>query len=86
MRQAGKGLAIRRILTKATAVVTAAAVVNAVRARAPRHADDLTGEVAVVTGASRGLGLVLAQELTRQSCRLVICARDAEDLAGPRIS
>jgi short-subunit dehydrogenase len=38
--------------------------------------DDLSGEVALVTGASRGLGLLLARELARQRCRLVICARD----------
>jgi short-subunit dehydrogenase len=42
--------------------------------------DDIRGEVAVVTGASRGLGLLLARELTRHGCRLVICARDPEEL------
>ncbi len=42
--------------------------------------DDIRGEVAVVTGASRGLGLLLAQELARHGCRLVICARDAAEL------
>ncbi|HEY2521177.1 MAG TPA: hypothetical protein VGJ19_13775 [Streptosporangiaceae bacterium] len=31
-----------------------------------RSEDDLTGEVAVVTGASRGLGLLLATELARR--------------------
>jgi NAD(P)-dependent dehydrogenase (short-subunit alcohol dehydrogenase family) len=36
--------------------------------------------VAIVTGASRGLGLLLAGELARQGCRLVICARDAAEL------
>jgi short-subunit dehydrogenase len=39
--------------------------------------DDISGEVAVVTGASRGLGLLLARELARHSCKLVICARGA---------
>jgi short-subunit dehydrogenase len=42
--------------------------------------DDIAGEVALVTGASRGLGLELARELGRHSCRLVICARDAAEL------
>ncbi|MBV9449216.1 MAG: SDR family NAD(P)-dependent oxidoreductase [Streptosporangiaceae bacterium] len=42
--------------------------------------DDIAGEVAVVTGASRGLGLELARELSRHSCRLVICARDQAEL------
>jgi short-subunit dehydrogenase len=43
--------------------------------------DDIAGEVAIVTGGSRGLGLALARELARHSCRLVLCARDAAELA-----
>jgi short-subunit dehydrogenase len=46
----------------------------------PRTEDDLAGEVAVVTGASRGLGLLLATELARRGCRLLICARDQAEL------
>jgi short-subunit dehydrogenase len=42
--------------------------------------DNIADEVAVVTGASRGLGLELARELGRHSCRLVICARDEDEL------
>lgn len=42
--------------------------------------DDISGEVAIVTGASRGLGLALATELGRRSVRLVICARDPDAL------
>ncbi|MBV9093412.1 MAG: SDR family oxidoreductase, partial [Streptosporangiaceae bacterium] len=45
-----------------------------------RDRDDIGGEVAIVTGASRGLGLLLARELARHSCPLVICARDAAAL------
>jgi short-subunit dehydrogenase len=58
-----------------TAGVLAGAVLTARRAQ-----DDLHGEVAVVTGASRGLGLLLARELAAQGCPLVICARDAAEL------
>jgi len=47
---------------------------------ARRTPDDLRGEVAIVTGASRGLGLLLARELARQGCPLVICARDSAEL------
>jgi short-subunit dehydrogenase len=54
----------------------AAAAVAAAR----RDRDDISGEVAVVTGASRGLGLLLARELARQGCLLVICARDEAEL------
>jgi short-subunit dehydrogenase len=46
----------------------------------PLAPDDLAGEVAIVTGASRGLGLELARELGRHSVRLVICARHASAL------
>jgi short-subunit dehydrogenase len=59
-----------------TAVTTLAGAILAAR----RGQDDIRGEVAVVTGASRGLGLLLARELARHSCPLVICARDAAEL------
>ena len=42
--------------------------------------EDIAGEVAIVTGASRGLGLALARELARHSCRLIVCARDSGEL------
>ena len=45
---------------------------------------DLRGEVALVTGGSRGLGLALGRELVRQGCRLAICARDETELARAR--
>jgi NAD(P)-dependent dehydrogenase (short-subunit alcohol dehydrogenase family) len=36
--------------------------------------------VALVAGASRGLGLLIARELAERGCRPVICARDGEEL------
>jgi len=42
---------------------------------------DLHGQVALITGASRGLGLALAHRFADEGCRLVICARDAAELA-----
>jgi short-subunit dehydrogenase len=47
------------------------------------------GRVAVVTGASRGLGLELAKELAREGYRVGLLARTAENLeklAGDRKS
>jgi short-subunit dehydrogenase len=38
----------------------------------------------LITGGSRGLGLVLARELAREGARLAICARDANDLERAR--
>jgi NAD(P)-dependent dehydrogenase (short-subunit alcohol dehydrogenase family) len=42
---------------------------------------NLDGQVVLITGASRGLGLALAREFARIGCRLVITARDAQELA-----
>ena len=42
---------------------------------------DLTGQVAIVTGASRGLGQYFGRALAKAGADLVITARKAEDLA-----
>lgn len=39
-----------------------------------------TQPLALVAGASRGLGLLIARELGLRGYRLVICARDADEL------
>jgi short-subunit dehydrogenase len=41
---------------------------------------DLLGQVVFITGSSRGLGFILAQEFARRGARLVICARKEEEL------
>ena len=53
--------------------------------RARDREADLRGEVALVTGGSRGLGLALSRELAGQGCRLAICARDETELEEARI-
>ena len=63
-----------------TPLLAVGALAGAAARAASRSQDDLRGEVAVVTGASRGLGLLIAHELAGQGCRLVICARDAAEL------
>lgn len=41
---------------------------------------DLTGRVVLITGGSRGLGLLLAREYARLGARLVLVARDGDTL------
>jgi len=45
-------------------------------------APSLRGKVVLITGGSRGLGIVLARELASQGARLALCARVAHELQG----
>ena len=54
-----------------------------VRAQSVRESR-LRGKVALVTGGSRGLGLVLARHLADEGARIAICARDEQELADAR--
>lgn len=60
-------------------VLAAAAV-----AKALRRTKRLQGKVVLVTGASRGLGLALAEEFGRQGAKLAITARDKDELERAR--
>ncbi|MBW3624789.1 MAG: SDR family oxidoreductase, partial [Armatimonadetes bacterium] len=66
--------------------VAAGAGIAAALYLATRNRTDYSyrGKVALITGGSRGLGLVMARMLAREGARLVLCARDEEELAQAR--
>ena len=72
---------IAALAVAAGAIGAAAAVRAWLRSRA---ALDLNGKNILITGGSRGLGLILARKLAAQGARIVICARDAEELTRAR--
>jgi NAD(P)-dependent dehydrogenase (short-subunit alcohol dehydrogenase family) len=72
---------------RVTPLVLAAAGAGAMiagRRMLARPEADLRGEVALITGGSRGLGLLLARELAREGCSIAICARDPVELEHAR--
>jgi NAD(P)-dependent dehydrogenase (short-subunit alcohol dehydrogenase family) len=69
------------LLTVAAGIAAISAVSRALR---HRHAIDFSGRVAVITGGSRGLGLVLARQLTAEGCRVALLARHPEELDQAR--
>jgi NAD(P)-dependent dehydrogenase (short-subunit alcohol dehydrogenase family) len=56
----------------------------AARAWRSRHAIDFAGKTVVIFGGSRGLGLVIARELAAEGARVVLLARDPEELERAR--
>jgi len=46
---------------------------------------DFQNKVVLITGGSRGLGLVLAREFASEGARLVLCARDEDELERARL-
>src|SRR5687767_1683075 len=70
-------------MTRDNSLLLAAAGAGAILAaaaflRRPRY--DLQGRVVLVTGGSRGLGLILARQAVDQGARVAVCARDPSEL------
>lgn len=49
------------------------------------HQYNLRDKTVLLTGGSRGLGLVMARQLVQEGARLAICARDAAELERARM-
>jgi NAD(P)-dependent dehydrogenase (short-subunit alcohol dehydrogenase family) len=62
----------------------AAAVLAVTQVVRRRRGIDFAGRVVVITGGSRGLGLVLARQLAEEGARLCLLARDEAELARAR--
>ena len=65
----------KTISMAAIGIVAAAGLYRAVK---PKY--KVQDKVALITGGSRGLGLVLARELADRGARIAICARDRDEL------
>lgn len=52
--------------------------------RATRRTCSFAGKVVLITGGSRGLGLVLARQLCAEGARVALLARDPDELARAR--
>jgi NAD(P)-dependent dehydrogenase (short-subunit alcohol dehydrogenase family) len=51
----------------------------------PRRLADLSDQVVLITGGSRGLGFLLAREFAREGCRVAICARNELELQRAKV-
>jgi NAD(P)-dependent dehydrogenase (short-subunit alcohol dehydrogenase family) len=77
-------------MNKSKAIVRSAQILTAVGAAAtayairPRTANRRPGQVVLITGGSRGLGLALADRYGRSGARLILVARNVEELVRAR--
>jgi len=72
----------KRLLIYGAAGLLALMAIN--RWRREKNRFDLYGKVVLITGGSRGLGLVLARLLAARGARLAICGRSADSLNNAR--
>jgi len=72
----------RQLITKVAIAASAGLLVRAAINKGREYS--FRNKVVLITGGSRGLGLVLAREFARNGAKLAICARDTEELERAR--
>jgi NAD(P)-dependent dehydrogenase (short-subunit alcohol dehydrogenase family) len=70
-------------IIKIAALTTGAFVLKSVFSGLRQY--DFKDKTVLITGGSRGLGLVMAREFANEGARLAICARDEEELQQARL-
>ena len=70
-------------LVKLTAVATGALILKSTLNHFVDY--DLKDKTVLITGGSRGLGLVMAREFAREGARLAVCARDEDELRRAQV-
>ena len=73
--------------TRNSLLVAAASAVGLLAATLYAHrrgSYELAGRVVLITGGSRGLGLILARQAVAEGAKVAICARDADELERAR--
>jgi short-subunit dehydrogenase len=76
-------MATTKDVVKIAALAGGAALLKSLLSRINEY--DLKDKTVLITGGSRGLGLVMAREFAREGARLVLCARDEGELERARI-
>jgi NAD(P)-dependent dehydrogenase (short-subunit alcohol dehydrogenase family) len=86
MHKSGDEAFMKRIPLRYIALAGGAALglTAAMVARSRKRLASLRGQVVLITGGSRGLGLALAREFGKRGCSLAICSRTAEQLDDAR--
>lgn len=72
-------------MRKAALIMAGSALFAAATLIKRRRRFPLVGKNVLITGGSRGLGLLLAKEFSRRGAHVAICARDADELERARL-
>jgi short-subunit dehydrogenase len=85
----GAGVACTRLMANGKDIIKVAALAGGAllvkSALSHLFEYDLKNKTVLITGGSRGLGLVMAREFAREGARLALCARDDEELERARL-